>query len=66
MFKHKGKHPKYKSKHKSARSYTTNFTNNNIEVGKNYVKLPKAGRVKASISLDMNTEDYTIKSATVR
>lgn len=62
MFRHKGKYSKYKNKHKSAKSYMTNFTNNNIEVGKNYVKLPKEERVKASISQDMNTEDYTIKS----
>ena len=52
MFKHLGKHPKYKNKHKAKKSYTTNFTNNNIEVGKNYIKLPKVGKVKAKISFD--------------
>lgn len=38
MFRHKGKYSKYKNKHKSAKSYTTNFTNNNIEVGKKLCK----------------------------
>lgn len=63
MFKHLGKHPKYKNKHTAKRSYTTNFTNNNISVGSNYVKLPKVGKVKAKISLDIST--LKIKSATV-
>ena len=63
MFKHLGKHPRYKNKHTAKKSYTTNFTNGNIEVGENYIKLPKVGKVKASISLD--TRYLTIKSATV-
>lgn len=63
MFKHLGKHPKYKNKHTAKHSYTTNFTNNNISVGSNYVKLPKVGKVKAKISLDIST--LKIKSATV-
>lgn len=63
MFKHLGKHPKYKNKHTAKRSYTTNFTNNNISIGNNYVKLPKVGKVKAKISLDISP--LRIKSATV-
>ena len=63
MFKRLGKHPKYKNKHKAKKSYTTNFTNNNIEVGENYIKLPKVGKVKAKISLD--TKCLRIKSATI-
>lgn len=63
MFKRLGKHPKYKNKHRAKKSYTTNFTNGNIEVGDNYIKLPKVGKVKASISLD--TRYLTIKSATI-
>lgn len=63
MFKHLGKHPKYKNKHTAKRSYTTNFTNNNISVGDNYVKLPKVGKVKAKISLDVSP--LKIKSATI-
>lgn len=63
MFKHLGKHPKYKNKRVSKRSYTTNFTNNNISIGSNYVKLPKVGKVKAKISLDISS--LKIKSATI-
>ena len=49
FFKHLGKFPKYKNKHKAGKSYTTNFTNGNIEIGNNYIKLPKLGKVKAKI-----------------
>ena len=64
FFKHLGGFPKYKSKHKSRKSYTTNFTNNNIEVGANYVKLPKLGKVKAVIHRKA-VPGWKIKSATV-
>lgn len=40
------KHPKFKSKHKSKHSFTVKF-NKNIELDKNYMKLPKIGWVKA-------------------
>lgn len=63
MFKHLGKCPKYKSKHKSKKSYTTNFTNGNIDIGDNYIKLPKVGKVKASVNV--NVSCFTIKSATI-
>ena len=55
MFRHLSKHPKYKNKHKAKKSYTTNFTNNNIEVGENYIKLPKVGKVKAKKTLDADS-----------
>ena len=64
FFKHLGGFPKYKSKHKSRKSYTTNFTNNNIEVGCNYVKLPKLGKVKAVIHRKA-PNSWKIKSATI-
>ena len=64
FFKHLGGFPKYKSKHKSKKSYTTNFTNNNIMVGNDYIKLPKLGKVKASIHRKPN-DNWKIKSATV-
>lgn len=64
MFNKQTKHPKYKSKRKSKCSYTTNFTNNNIEVGDDYVKLPKLGKVKATIHRKA-PGGYKIKSATV-
>lgn len=64
FFKRLGSFPKYKSKHKSRRSYTTNFTNNNIEIGNNYIKLPKLGKVKAKIHRKA-PNDWKIKSVTV-
>ena len=40
--------PKFKKKN-GRESYQTNYTNNNIEVLDNYIKLPKLGKVKAKI-----------------
>ena len=64
FFKHLGGFPKYKNKHKAKRAYTTNFTNNNIEIGDNYIKLPKLGKVKAKIHRKPN-DNWKIKSATI-
>lgn len=64
FFKHLGGFPKYKNKHKTRKSYTTNFTNGNIEVGDSFVKLPKLSKVKAKIHRKPN-DDWKIKSATV-
>ena len=64
FFKHIGRFPKYKNKHKAKKSYTTNFTNGNIEIADSYVKLPKLGKVKAKIHRKPNA-DWKIKSATV-
>ena len=64
FFKHLGKFPKYKNKHKAGKSYTTNFTNGNIEIGNNYIKLPKLGKVKAKIHRAPDN-NWKIKSATV-
>jgi putative transposase len=41
--------PNFKKKHKSKKRYKTAYTNGNIEVGEDYVKLPKLGKVKAVI-----------------
>ena len=38
--------PKFKSKHNYKQSYRTTFTNNNIEIKDNKIKLPKLGLVK--------------------
>ena len=67
--------PKYASKTKSnGNSFTTNFTNNNIELkmidGIPYVKLPKVGCVrfilpKGKILTDIQPHGVTIKAATV-
>lgn len=55
-------YPKFKSKHDNHKSYTTNFTNNNIRVSENSIKLPKMKQVKAKIHRKFTGK---IKSATV-
>jgi len=60
----RAKGPKYKTKRKSRWSYTTVVTNNNIRIGRNYIILPKLGKVKAVISRDV-PEGWKLKSATV-
>ena len=64
FFKEHAGYPKFKSKHDNHRSYTTNFTNNNISVdfdGKK-IKLPKLKEVKAKLHRNLTGQ---IKSATV-
>ena len=65
FFKHLGNFPKYKSKRKATKAYTTNSTNENIKIGEQYIQLPKLGRVKAKIHRKPK-EDWLLKSATVR
>ncbi|MGO1529124.1 MAG: IS200/IS605 family element RNA-guided endonuclease TnpB [Senegalia sp. (in: firmicutes)] len=48
-FKKQNKRPHFKNKKRARKSYKTNFTNGNIEVGKNYIKLPKLKRIRAKI-----------------
>lgn len=64
FFKEHAGYPKYKSKHDNHRSYTTNFTNGNIEVDfkGNKIKLPKLKFVKAKIHRKFAGN---IKSATI-
>jgi len=38
--------PKFKSRHKNRKSYTTNYVNGNISIGNGWIKLPKIGLVK--------------------
>ena len=64
MFRRQGGHPKYKSRHKSKASYTTNFTNGNIKVFDNAIQIPKVGRIKAVIHRKA-PDNYSLKSATV-
>ncbi|WP_041367176.1 IS200/IS605 family element RNA-guided endonuclease TnpB [Natranaerobius thermophilus] len=56
--------PKFKSKHINKFSYTTNFTNNNIEVNfsEKRIKLPKLKWVEAKVHREF---DGKIKSATI-
>ena len=64
FFKEHAGYPKFKSKHNSRQSYTTNFTNDNIAVDfdGNTIKLPKLGRLKAKVH---RIFDGIIKNATV-
>lgn len=49
FFSGQNRFPRFKSKHKSKKAYTTKFTNNNIEVRDGFVKLPKLGLVKFNL-----------------
>ena len=64
FFKEHAGYPKFKSKHDSHKSYTTNFTNGNISADfeKGKVKLPKLKEVKAKLHRDFIGR---IKPATV-
>lgn len=64
FFKEHAGYPKFKSKHDSHKSYTTNYTNGNISVDftGNVIKLPKLKNVKAKLH---RTFEGKIKSATV-
>ena len=64
FFKEHAGYPKFKSKHDSHKSYTTNFTNGNVTVDfeKGKVKLPKLKEVKAKLHRKFSGQ---IKSATV-
>lgn len=64
FFKEHTGFPKFKSKKNNKKSYTTNFTNGNIEVSfeNNKIKLPKLKWVKAKVHRKF---DGKIKSATI-
>lgn len=64
FFKEHAGYPKFKSKHNSHKSYTTNITGKNIEVdfANNTVKLPKLKKVKSKLHREFQGQ---IKSATV-
>ena len=51
FFKEHAGYPKFKRKHDKYKSYTTNFTNNNISIdfNRNRIKLPKLKEIKAKI-----------------
>ncbi len=63
FFKGESKHPRFKSKKNPVQSYKTKFTNNNIEVKGNRLKLPKLGWVKFAKSREV---EGRIMNATVR
>ena len=64
FFKEHAGFPKFKSKRENKKSYSTNFTNNNIEVSfeNDKIKLPKLKWVKAKIHREFTGK---IKSATI-
>ncbi|MDE5768340.1 MAG: IS200/IS605 family element transposase accessory protein TnpB [Oscillospiraceae bacterium] len=62
FFRENAGYPKFKSRHNHRKSYTTNFTNNNIEIVGNSIKLPKLKKVKAKIHRKFTG---IIKSATI-
>ena len=62
FFKEHTGYPRFKSRHNKRKSYTTNFTNDNIEVSGNSIKLPKLKHVKAKIHRKFTGQ---IKSATI-
>jgi putative transposase len=56
--------PKFKSKHKSKKSYTTNNQKDNIRIEQGKIKLPKIGWIKIKLHRQIpNT--YQIKSCTI-
>lgn len=57
--------PKFKSKHKSRNSYTTNVVNGNITVKDGRIKLPKISPIKMKKHREVPSE-YKLKSVTVR
>ena len=56
--------PKYKSKHKSRKSYTTNNQKGTISLERGKLKLPKAGYIKVKQHREVS-EEWKIKSATI-
>ncbi len=56
--------PRYKSKHHSRRSYTTNFVNGNIRIEGKKIRLPKVGMVRIRIHREI-PEDWKLKNVTV-
>lgn len=68
FFEKRAGYPRYKSRRGEEQTYTTNYTNGNIEVvskGKRgYVKLPKVGKIPASIHR-IPKKNWVLKSATV-
>ncbi len=63
FFKKQNDAPRFKSKKNKVQSYTTKYTNNNIAIVDNKIKLPKLGIVRFAKSKEV---DGRILSATIR
>src|SRR3954452_687436 len=62
-YKKQNKQPRFKSKKNPVQSYTTKYTNGNIAVIDNYIKLPKLGLVRFAKSREV---EGRIISSTIR
>lgn len=60
----KNRYPRFKSKHRSRKSYTTNVVNGNITLEDGRLRLPKAGTVRIRQHRRI-PEGYVLKSVTV-
>ena len=56
--------PRFKSKHRSKASYTTNAVNGNIRLEGGRIRLPKAGLVKIRVHREIG-EEWILKAVTV-
>jgi len=56
--------PKFKSKHKSSKKYTTNNQNGTIRIQDDKIKVPKLGFIKVKQHREI-PKDYMIKSCTI-
>lgn len=63
FFKKQNKAPKFKGKKNPVQSYVTNFTNNNIAIVNNKIKLPKLGYIRFAKSREV---EGRILNATIR
>ena len=57
-------YPRYKSKHHSRKSYTTNVVNKNIRIEGKKIRLPKVGMVRIRVHREI-PEGWKLKSVTV-
>jgi putative transposase len=57
-------YPRYKSKHHSRRSYTTNVVNGNIRIEGKRIRLPKIGKVRIRVHRDIPV-GWKLRSVTV-
>ena len=57
-------YPRYKSKHHSRQSYTTNMVNGNIRIEGKKIRLPKIGMVRIRVHRPI-PNDWRLKSVTI-
>ena len=58
------RYPRYKSRHDSRQSYTTNAVNGNIRIEGNRIRLPKIGKVRIRLHREA-PQEWKLKSVTV-